>query len=299
MKVEEGRELQLLANGGWDERIVGIQIDDLVRSHVVFARDLVLVYDTLLGPLSGGWLADFVAQRREARPLAVVVSHSDWDHCWGNQCFPEVVIIGSEGCANRMAGGVGQAELAKKGGEHSDYQQVKVVPPGLRVPGDFVLDGGDLTFQFVLTPGHRPDHLALYIPELRALLPGDAVETPFALLDEDDPAQNFSDMLKTLGALQALPCEWLLCNHAPPQRGNSLIRENLRYYQRLLELARDCDQLDELLVRFPFPGGSDFYRDEHSRIAAAALKAARTLPIVAAAPVSGGGGETPGQGADR
>lgn len=290
MIVEEGHSLQLLPNGGWDERIVGVQVGELVRSHVLFARDRVVVYDTLLGPLSGGWLARFVAERRGSRPVVVVISHSDWDHCWGNQCFSEP-LVGSHECARRMLGAPGSQELARKRQEHADYAAVEVVAPWLRFEGNFELEGGDLRMQFLATPGHRPDHLALYLPQLRTLLPGDAVETPFALLDEEDPVENFRDMLDTLEKLAGLPCDWLLCNHAPPQAGNRLILDNLAYYRKWLYLAREGDSLEALLERFPFPGGPEFYRDEHRRIGAAALKAAQILPAVPAEPPAAGAGE--------
>lgn len=274
MIVEQDHSLRLLENGGWDPRIEVVEVGGFVRSHLIYTTHFTVVYDTLLGPLSGQWLADRVAQRAPGHPVLVVISHSDWDHCWGSQCFAGV-ILGSELCAQRILGEFGQQERHKKAQEHASYGAVKAVAPNVRVSGATTLDGGDLTLQLLPTRGHRPDHLAVYIPEIRTLLAGDAVETPFALLDEGEPAEDLQDMQTSLKGFLELPVDWLLANHAPPQRGKALIEANLRYYQELVERAQESTSLEDLLRRFPYPGpaDSDFYRDDHARIAQAAWRA--------------------------
>jgi glyoxylase-like metal-dependent hydrolase (beta-lactamase superfamily II) len=263
LQVEADYTLQLASNGGWDPRIEIVEVGDLVRSHILYCERFTVVYDTLLGPRSGGFLAQRVAQRAPDKPVLVVVSHSDWDHCWGNQCF-SAPILGLDLCAERMLGEFGQGELAKKRAEHESYASVQIVAPNVRLSGEARLEGGDLTLQLLHTQGHRPDHLAIYIPEIKTLLAGDQVETPFSLMDED-----CQGMLASLERFLQLPVDWLLCNHAPPGQGLALVEHNLRYYQNWLSQAADADSLEQLLQRVPFEGGPDFYRDEHQRIGTA------------------------------
>ncbi|MBS2034891.1 MBL fold metallo-hydrolase [bacterium] len=273
MLVEQDLSLELLPNGGWDSRIEVVQVGDLVRSHLIYTENFTVVYDTLLGPLSGAFLAGRVAER--GKPVLVVDSHSDWDHYWGNQCFSGP-ILGLQLTAERILGRFGREELVKKSGEHPSYRAVKLVPPNVRLSGETVLDGGDLTLQLLHTPGHRPDHLALYIPEIRTLLPGDAVETPFALLDESSPSEDLKQMQSTLQRFLALDVDWLLCNHAPPQAGKDLVRSNLEFYRRLVTLADLSDSVESLMRQFPYEGpeDADFYRQDHARICKAAWAAA-------------------------
>lgn len=272
MLVEQDLTLELLPNGGWDSRIEVIQVGDLVRSHLIYTKNFTVVYDTLLGPLSGGFLARRAAAR--GKSVLVVDSHSDWDHYWGNQCF-NGPILGLQLTAERILGDFGRGELAKKTGEHASYSAVKLVAPNVRLSGETVLDGGDLTLQLLHTPGHRPDHLALYIPEIRTLLPGDAVETPFALLDEDSPARDLESMQQTLARFLALDVDWLLCNHAPPQAGKGLVQANLEFYRQLTAKARLSDSVESLMRQFPYegPADADFYRKDHARICQAAWSA--------------------------
>lgn len=274
MTVEEDLPLQLAENTGWDERIEVIQVGSLVRSHLIYTESFTVVYDTLLGPLSGDWLARRVQERAPGKPTVVVISHSDWDHCWGSASF-RAPILGLDLCAERMLGSFGQAELEKKRAEHASYAAVRPVAPTVRLRGEATLDGGDLTLHLLHTPGHRPDHLAIHIPEIRTLLPGDAVETPFALLDEAEPARDLDDMQKTLERFVALDPQWVLANHAPPQAGTTLISDNLAYYRRLVQAARESPNLRALQHAFPYPGppDQDFYRKDHERIVKAAWKA--------------------------
>lgn len=275
MLVEQDLTLELLPNGGWDSRIEVVQVGDLVRSHLIYTKNFTVVYDTLLGPLSGGFLAKRAAAR--GKSVLVVDSHSDWDHYWGNQCF-NGPILGLQLTAERILGDFGRAELAKKTGEHASYGAVKLVAPNVRLSGETVLDGGDLTLQLLHTPGHRPDHLALYIPEIRTLLAGDAVETPFALLDEDSPARDLESMQQTLARFLSLDVDWLLCNHAPPQAGKGLVQANLEFYRQLVSKARLSDSVESLMRQFPYdgPADADFYRNDHARICQAAWSAAHS-----------------------
>ena len=273
MLVEQDLKLELLANGGWDPRIEVIQVGDLVRSHLIYTENFTVVYDTLLGPLSGAYLAQRAAER--GKPVLVVNSHSDWDHYWGNQCFT-APILGLQMTADRILGEFGKAELAKKSEEHASYAAIKLVAPSVRLQGETTLDGGDLTLQLLHTPGHRPDHLALYIPEIKTLLPGDAVETPFALLDEVHPQSDLDQMESTLARFLALDVDWLLCNHAPPQAGKQLVQKNLEFYRELRKQARLSDSVESLIRQFPYqgPAHADFYRKDHTRICQAAWTAA-------------------------
>lgn len=273
MLVEQDLTLELLANGGWDARIEIVQVGDLVRCHLIDTENFTVVYDTLLGPLSGSFLARRAAQR--GKPVLVINSHSDWDHYWGNQCF-SAPILGLQMTAERILGDFGKAELSKKREEHPSYAAVELVAPNVRLQGETTLCGGDLTLQLLHTPGHRPDHLALYIPEIKTLLPGDAVETPFALLDEVDPESDLGQMEATLARFLTLDIHWLLCNHAPPQAGKDLVKGNLEFYQKLRTQASLSDSVESLIRQFPYagPADADFYRKDHARICQAAWSAA-------------------------
>ena len=282
MLVEENLPLEFQANGGWDPRFHVAKCGDLVRSYLIESRRFLVVYDTLLGPKSGGWLRQEAERLAQGRPIVVVTSHADWDHYFGNQCFEDRLIVGSRPCHARVAGTVGQSELEKKRAEHpACYANVRLVAPNMLLDGSGLLDGGDLTFQLLPTTGHRPDHLALYIPECSTLLPGDCVEDPIPLVDEDsDFADNTVEKLcQSLRLMLKLQPEWVLANHATPERGTARLRSNLQYLQNLQQAALAAGSLEELQRQVPADSSwGDFYRQAHSAQVRMAWEQRKTIP---------------------
>lgn len=266
MIVEDNLSLEIEPNGGWDSRLHIAKCGDMVRAYIVVCQRFVLVYDTLLGPLSGTWLRQTALDLAQGRPLLVVNSHADWDHYYGNMAFPEP-ILASWLCRERIAGEVGAAELARKQADSPEfYGAIRLVAPSIAVEGATVLDGGDLELHLMPTVGHRPDHLALWIPAISTLLPGDCVEEPIPLVDEDStPHDRTIEELSAslLGMLDLRP-EWVLANHAAPQRGVSRLLENQSYLQRLLEQARAASSLEELQQAAPAsPQWDESYQRSH------------------------------------
>lgn len=280
MTVEENLEISVEPNQGWDSRIRCVKCGDLVRAYLIKTERFLLVYDTLLGPKSGGFLRREALDFAEERPLMVVNSHADWDHYFGNMLFPEP-ILGSLAMIKRVTGGVGAQELSQKQAEHPDsYAGVTLCPPSIGVPSNATLWGGDLTIELLLTRGHRPDHLALHIPEISTLLPGDCVEDPIPLVDEDSEpsSRTIRELSDSLQLFLDLKPEWVLANHAAPQRGVERVESNLNYLQKLRGLARSVTNQDALKAEFPpDPAWASFYQSAHLKHLRMARQQTRSL----------------------
>lgn len=259
--VEEGKTLREVLNGGWDRRVRVFEADKMVRAFLVRSERQLVLIDTLLGPQCGQWLMGAVLEEGpQAPPLLVVNSHSDWDHYWGNQVLP-APIVGSNLMLERVLHTHGPAEVTKKQGDDAaSYAAIVPTPPTVLVNGPFRLHGGDLTFQLFPTPGHRPDLLSVWIPEIRTLFPGDTMEDPFPLLDDSKGPALCQQQLASLRFLLELKPDWVLPCHAEPHQGDGLIRSNLAYVERLLSSGGD-----EELFPYPAPEADDFYRSEHTR----------------------------------
>jgi glyoxylase-like metal-dependent hydrolase (beta-lactamase superfamily II) len=266
MTVEENLSLDFEPNAGWDGRINSAKCGDLVRAYLVVCQRFVLVYDTLLGPKSGGWLRQAALDLAEGKPLLVVNSHADWDHYFGNMSFPEP-ILASRLCRQRILGPVGAAELEKKRQEHpASYDPVRLVAPSIAVEGETVLDGGDLTLHLLPTLGHRPDHLAIWMPEIATLFPGDCVEDPIPLVDEDSEPESktVGELIASLESMAALAPRWVLANHAAPCPGVAQIQSNLDYLVGLRQRAASATSLEQMRESLqPQPHWGDFYRSAH------------------------------------
>lgn len=268
MNVEENLTLDFETPAGWDARIHVARCGEMVRAYLIESQRYLLVYDTLLGPQSGAWLRAQAERLAERRTILVVNSHADWDHYYGNQNFEDLLIVGSQSCRDRILGDVGRRELEKKRAESpSTYGGVRLVAPSLCLHGSGLIDGGDLSFHLLPTEGHRPDHLALYIPEIATLLPGDCVEDPIPLVDEDSDltSNTVEQLVRSLESMIALKPRWVLANHAAPESGTERVESNLAYLRRLQKGASEASSLEELQDLMPAESSwGDFYREAHS-----------------------------------
>ncbi len=240
-------EVELLPNP-WDPRVIAARCGDTVTCFAVNTRELLVVVDTMVSPQSG---AAFRRLLPEGKPLVVVNTHADWDHYWGNQAFPGP-ILGTRRCAERVRE-EGARELERLRAEHPGrFDDVR--PMGPHVLDATRLEGGDLTLEFVPVPGHQPDQIAVWIPELKLLLAADAAEEPFPLVD--DPA-GLPELRRSLQRMRSLSPEWVLACHAPPERGPGLLERNLAYFD---ELERACRAGEEVPER---PEWGEFYTRAH------------------------------------
>jgi glyoxylase-like metal-dependent hydrolase (beta-lactamase superfamily II) len=209
-----------------DARIHRFTCGDEVDTYAIVTRRFLVVVDTHSTPALARELAALVEPLRGERSLLVVNTHADYDHAWGNQVFAAHPILGHVRCAERLRGPGFADERARFGGRYPGrFDEVTPTPPTVCIDGPAAIHGGDLTLEFVPTPGHTDDHLALFIPELRLLLAGDAAEFPWPHVDSPGALAEARASLELLEALEpalVLPC------HGGVHDGG-LLRLNLAY----------------------------------------------------------------------
>ncbi len=231
-----------VSNGGWDPRILVFANAPLVQVFAVITVRYVVLIDTLINPATARHVLDHLTPWLTTRLLLVVNTHADYDHAWGNQLFAgddavaPAPIIGQRRCAVEFAQASTAALLAEfVAAEPAIFGDVRLTPPTLLFDDALTIDGGDLTLELIPTPGHTPDHISVWMPQIGALLAADAAELPFpfAARPADLPALRTS-----LARLAALHASSALYCHAPVACGPQLIRDNLAYFDRLEEACR-------------------------------------------------------------
>jgi glyoxylase-like metal-dependent hydrolase (beta-lactamase superfamily II) len=290
-------EIRVVPNAGWDRRVIVARCGGLVDVFVIVAERYVVLVDTLINPQTAADLLRIAEPHLAGRQLLVVNTHSHWDHAWGNQLFGgagarhPAPIIATRRCAELLRSLQAQQKLAqKRADEPQRFGDVELVAPTVLFEERLVIDGGDLTLELFATPGHASDHIAIYIPQIRTLLPGDAAELPFPFVES---AATFTAMRDSLARMAALEPEVALYCHAPETSGPALLHQNIAYFDELERrcraalasgaLARPPDDVDiEMLVGFSFaeaiPAGhaeqelSGFYRPGHQAAIRAMLE---------------------------
>jgi glyoxylase-like metal-dependent hydrolase (beta-lactamase superfamily II) len=279
----------LLPNSGWDDRILVCRCGTVVDVYVIVTERFVVLADTLFNPTTAGALLEIARPHLAGgRTLLALNTHADWDHAWGNQLFAgpgaasPAPVIGARRCAARLRSAEARAELARmQAREPERFAGVALAPPTVLFDRWLVIDGGDLTLELFATPGHQPDHTAIFIREIRTLLAGDAAESPFPLVGAPESLPALRASLRRMARLR--PRTALYC-HAPELPGPALLGANIAYFD---ELERRCraalaagtppapgpDADVESLIGWPFAAAlppaadaaalEDFYRPAH------------------------------------
>jgi glyoxylase-like metal-dependent hydrolase (beta-lactamase superfamily II) len=262
-------DLRHVANQGWDQRIRVFQYERLVTTFAVISMRYVVLLDTLLNRTMAGMMLDAVRDElRAGRQLLVINTHADWDHAWGNAAFvgPDALhvapVIGHRLCRERLLSSEAQAELAQKQtAEPQLFADVRLMPPTITFAGSLTIDGGDLTIELIPTPGHTPDHLSIWIPEIQTLFTGDAAEIPFPSVGSPDDLPYLRASLKQLQALD--PTTTFYC-HAPGYFHPAGVQANIAYFDEVEQrvvTALTADRIPavidettdvEALIDYPF-----------------------------------------------
>jgi glyoxylase-like metal-dependent hydrolase (beta-lactamase superfamily II) len=175
-------------------------------------------------------------------PVLVINTHADWDHVWGNGLFVGPLtrfpapIIGHRLAAERMTDPEATDFLASFKAENPGrFDSVQLWPPTIRFEGRLSIEGGDLTLDLIPTPGHTPDHVSIWIPEIRLMLAADAAEMPFPEVTRWELLPQLRESLRRLD--QLAPATALYC-HAAGNTDPTLIRHNIAYFDQLEERCR-------------------------------------------------------------
>lgn len=230
-------DLQLVANEGWDERILVCRNGGLVNTFIIVTARYVVLVDTVINPTTARQMVAFARPHLAGRQLLVVNTHADYDHAWGNQLFVganaefPAPIIATRLCAEQFHLPAAITHLQEmQAAEPTIFDEVLLTPPTILFDETLTIDGGDLTLELFTTPGHTVDHLAIYLPQIATLLAADAAELPFPLARTVD---GLPDMRTSLTKLAARKARHVLYCHAPVTIGPALIDANIAYYDGL------------------------------------------------------------------
>ena len=260
--------LEILTPPGVDPRLILLRAGAEVDAVLVLAARMAVLVDTLPTPALCAEALARLAPRIGGRPLYVVNSHMDWDHFWGNAAVAgRAPILAQRAALPRYHDPAMPALLARKAAEETRFAGLALHPPDITFEGELALQGGDLTLQLLHTPGHTPDHLSVWIPEIATCLAVDAAEWPVPEVWSDDPA-DLAALRGSLARLRALGARCVLPAHGQTT-SPALLDGNIAYFdalERRLRAGGPEPALAELVpeaAALP-PDQAEFYRGCHA-----------------------------------
>lgn len=206
-----------------------------VTAGVIIGPQWAVVVDTLALPEESLAIQKFVVETVGVPVRYLINTHSHADHAWGNCFFPGATIISHSLCSKFLRENGFQAlEQTKK--QNPVFNQTSIVLPHLTFShGDLILKIGKKNIILMLTPGHTPDGISVFVEEDRVLFAGDAF-LPIPQMSEGNYQQTI-DVIRKIGDMGL---ENIIQGHGDiVLRGEieDATKENIQYIEKLHEIA--------------------------------------------------------------
>jgi alkyl sulfatase BDS1-like metallo-beta-lactamase superfamily hydrolase len=114
------------------------------------------------------------------------------------------------------------------------------IPPDILFDEEYQFREGDLSFELYHTQGETPDHLMVWIPEEKALFPGDLYYASFPMLSNPmRPDRPVSAWAESLERMRTLRPQYLIPSHSQPVSGAEEIDCVLSNYAQAIRYVHD------------------------------------------------------------
>lgn len=182
----------------------------------------------------------------------IVNTHLHSDHCGGNHALQLAFDCGVDVPA-------GEVEKVDRWDENLlTYLATGQTCPRFNrtgtVRGGDEIQLGPFGWQVIAAPGHDPESVVLYQPELRLLISADALwENGFGVVfPELEGVDAFNDVRDTLDRLAELSVQWIIPGHGAPFQGlnAAVVRANSRLDSFIADPARHARHAAKVLIKF-------------------------------------------------
>ncbi len=235
-----------------------------IASYAVVDGGDALVYDTHISLDHARWIRSEL-ERRGVTSIRVVLSHHHKDHVAGTEVFADCEIIAGKKTAMAL---VEKEESYSK----SNPPINPVIMPTSVFGGEMILSVGMTDVELRPLDVHSHDGIALYLPNSKVLLAGDALEDSVTYVAEPERLKiHLAELerLSTWDILAILPC------HGDPDRiakggyNSSFVTATKQYAAKLLQCRAKAELSNLTLWEFAkdwFEDGSLTYYEAYEAV---------------------------------
>jgi glyoxylase-like metal-dependent hydrolase (beta-lactamase superfamily II) len=207
-----------------------------------------LVVDTGPTALSAATIHGYACAVRPGNSLLVLNTERHLDHIGGNAFFHDrgVPILGHAGIARtdfELAADIEEINALVPDRVRRErreaaiaYEGTRIANPTRAIDRDCRLDLGDVTADVLLTPGHTPTNLSVFVPAEGVLFSGDSVVAGYLPNLEAGTPSDWRAWLTSLERIEALAPRVLVPGHGPVLR-DAQVGAALAEVRRVLEAA--------------------------------------------------------------
>jgi len=207
-----------------------------VNAGFIAGEEVTLVVDTGANALAAASIHGYAGAVRPSNQLRVINTEKHFDHIGGNSFFQERGIdVWGHASLHRTEEEF-QSEIAEFNGEISNvarrkrgeascfYAGTKLANPNRKISEDTRFELGDCGVEILLTPGHTPTNLSVWVPGDGVLFAGDCLINGYLPnLDAGTP-DDWKTWLKSLDRVAELRPQTVIAGHGPVAQGSDVPR---------------------------------------------------------------------------
>lgn len=245
-QVSEGAYAWMVPNGSWGETNTGL----------ITGKGESLLIDTLWDTKCTQMMLDHMHPIVEQNPIHYIMNtHSDGDHFWGNQLFPNCDIYATQACSDLMhhmkpksliafrASGKALSYVPIGGCNHIghwfhnmvaayDFKNVVITPANQTFKGEKTLNvGGKEVVLIEQGPAHTSGDAMVYLPDSKVLYSGDLLFIDVTPVLWAGPSENW---IKALENILTMDVDYIVPGH-----GSITDKDGVRKVKNYWEFVND------------------------------------------------------------
>jgi glyoxylase-like metal-dependent hydrolase (beta-lactamase superfamily II) len=217
-----------------------------VNAGFVTGGEVTLVVDTGANALAAASVHGYASAVRPSNHLQVINTEKHFDHIGGNSFFRERGIDVWGHSDLRRTQEEFQAEMAEfnddissparraRGEASAFYQGTRLANPNRPIPGDTKFDLGECAVEILLTPGHTPTNLSVWVADDGVLFTGDCLINGYLPNLDAGTRADWEVWMKSLDRIAALRPRAVIAGHGPVAQGDE-VRRILDTVREILE----------------------------------------------------------------
>jgi glyoxylase-like metal-dependent hydrolase (beta-lactamase superfamily II) len=207
-----------------------------VNAGFVVGSHTTLVVDTGANALAAATIHGYASVARPENRVIVIDTEKHFDHIGGNSYFRErgIDVYGHAGIERtdqefccEIAGfnsQISDPARRARGEEKAFYTATSLTNPNRPILEDMTLDLGDCAVQVLLTPGHTPTNLSVYVPHDGVLFCGDCLINEYMPNLDCGTEPDWRQWLVSLDRIVQLAPNAVVPGHGPVAIGSDVGR---------------------------------------------------------------------------
>jgi glyoxylase-like metal-dependent hydrolase (beta-lactamase superfamily II) len=116
------------------------------------------------------------------------------------------------------------------------FTDTRIINPNKKIISEMKFDLGNVLVEVLLTPGHSPTNLCVFVPSEQVLFCGDCVVSGYLPNLEGSSIENWRQWLLSLDRIATLEANVLVCGHGPVLRGD-MVQKEIQRVRSIIERA--------------------------------------------------------------